>query len=78
MSEGPGKYDHFCKFVLEATDANGCVLIVLRGNQGTGTSVNITPETLLAYDVPKLLRDIADKLALDREKTLRSITGPVQ
>lgn len=42
----PGKYDDLCTMVREATQAEGVVLMIVRGNRGSGFSVQATPDVI--------------------------------
>ena len=66
MALGPGKYDDLCTLVREKSDAEGVLLIVLKGNQGDGFSAQTTAEALFTF--PELLEDIAAQMRRDRER----------
>lgn len=59
MSLGAGKYDELCEHVRMISEADGIVMLVLRGIQGSGVSVKTKDELLLA-SLPALLRHTAD------------------
>lgn len=61
MSTGPGKYDDLCTFVREHTQAEGAIVLVFRGNLGSGFSVQ-APEAMMPY-LPDMLRQMADEIA---------------
>jgi hypothetical protein len=63
---GPGKYDDACSAAWTATEAEGVLLIVINGNQGSGFSARASVRVL--RDVPKILHSIADQLAADAAK----------
>lgn len=63
---GPGgKYEALCSQVRETTHAEGCVLIILDGENGNGFSVEGTAEVL--QQLPTMLCSIADKIEKDLE-----------
>jgi hypothetical protein len=70
MSAGPGKYDAYCTYVREATNAQGCVLIVIHGDKGMGVSIQIEPGTLVQCDIPRVLRELATKVEVDRKRLI--------
>jgi hypothetical protein len=39
MPLGPGVYDHLCSMVREETDAEVTMVTIIKGNQGSGFSV---------------------------------------
>ena len=63
MAIGPGKYNDLATIVRERARAEGVVLIVLRGHQGSGFSVQATPEFTLG--LPEMLRTLADLIERD-------------
>lgn len=70
MTIGPGKYDKETTMVMEATNAQGVVLIVIGGDRGDGFSVQATLEVTLALPMilPMMLRSIADQVEADLTK----------
>ena len=56
----PGKYDHLCTQAREQSEAEGCLLIVLNGNKGSGFSAQLPQEGL--KDIPQQLRQVADQI----------------
>lgn len=61
MPQGPGKYDAACTLVRDLTEAEGIILVVLRGTLGDGFScqfVNPVDSLLL----PRILREIAEQI----------------
>jgi len=60
---GPGKYDPVCTYVRNATGAEGAIVIVLDGDQGSGFSVQVPPR--YAQVVAGVLRKVADEIAGD-------------
>jgi hypothetical protein len=63
---GAGKYDATCSAVLIATEAEGVVLIVLNGVNGTGMSVNTT-DAGLRKKLPDLLRVTASMIEAEHK-----------
>jgi hypothetical protein len=72
MSIGTGKYDAEAVRALRATHAHGILLIVIGGQKGSGFSVVMTPEVMLAADLPTILRNIADQIDTD----IATVIGP--
>ena len=62
MPVGSGKYDELCTYVREQTRAEGVILVVLDGTQGTGFEVQGILEVHLK--LPAMLREVADKIEL--------------
>jgi hypothetical protein len=56
---GPGKYDPECSGVLVHTQAECVLLLVVRGDRGSGFAVACTNEALLPF-LPRMLRELAD------------------
>jgi hypothetical protein len=68
MPIGPGKYDDLCTYVLETAKAEGAVVIVIRGERGSGFSVQMLDRTealLLADVLENVARQIRDSLITD-------------
>jgi hypothetical protein len=63
MTQGAGKYDDAATAVRVATGAQGVVLIVVGGWEGSGFSVQ-GPVPLLK-DLPNILRYMADQIERD-------------
>lgn len=63
MTIGKGKYDDLATYVRETAEAEGVLLLVLRGKLGTGfvTHGNL----VVQLSVPGLLRDMADEIEKD-------------
>ena len=55
MAHGPGKYDAECTKIQQETQAEGVLLIVIKGNKGSGFSVAAQLEVLAA--IPAILRE---------------------
>lgn len=66
---GPGRVDHVCTQVLEATGAQGVFLVIIGGTDGGGVSAKLQREAQLI--MPKMLRAIADEMERDNEKLMR-------
>jgi hypothetical protein len=64
MPTGPGKYDDLATAARLGADALGVILIVIRGDKGSGFSVQLD-DTLRPYALPVVLRDIADQIEAD-------------
>lgn len=56
--DGPGKYDDLCTHVREESDGDLVVVLILRGNRGTGFSVQARSQDELAK-LPGALEDMA-------------------
>ena len=63
MAVGPGKYDALCTYVKESAKAEGAVVIVIHGTNGSGFSMQGQFETTLA--LPHMLRMVADDIEKD-------------
>ncbi len=63
---GPGKYDRLCTLVRERAKARGAVVIVLRGEHGSGFSVQVEPKFLTG--VATVLREVADQMDPPRKQ----------
>lgn len=63
---GPGKYDDLATQAREQAKAEGVIVIVLKGEHGSGFSCQANLEVTLA--LPRMLRMMAD----DIEKDLKS------
>ncbi len=57
MSIEPGVYGDQCRELLEQTQAEGAIIIVLRGIHGSGFSVAAEPE--IVAHLPGMLEDLA-------------------
>ena len=66
MTEGKGLYSDLTSLALRFTQASAVIAIVFDGNQGTGFSV-IAREGF-SYDIPKVLREMADKLEAGKKQ----------
>jgi hypothetical protein len=63
MAIGPGKYDDLAALVREQSQAEGVIVMVIRGHRGSGFAVHVTPELTAA--LPAMLRRLADDLEAD-------------
>jgi len=61
---GPGLYDSECTLMRETTQAESVILIVVRGWNGSGFSVQTTDPEFNAK-LPALLRTMADEIDHD-------------
>jgi hypothetical protein len=61
MQQGGGKYEVQCTHALLETRANGIVLIVLGGYNGSGFSIAMSDPNLLV-NLPRLLREVATEI----------------
>lgn len=62
-----GRYDIECTFLRIVTEAEeGCIVIVLGGNKGTGMSAQLSIP--MTHAIPSILRDVADKIEAARKK----------
>jgi hypothetical protein len=67
---GPGKYDNLATYCREQAQAEGVIVIVVRGNKGQGFSIQ-TVDPRLNLMLPAMLRILADSIQrdLNDEKT---------
>lgn len=56
---GPGKYDPEATGILLATQAECVLLLVVRGDRGSGFSVSCSNEAIMPF-LPRMLRELAD------------------
>lgn len=66
MAFGPGKYDDVCTEIRTKTNAQGVVVIILKGNKGDGFSMQADPVTTAA--LPEMLESIARQIRADLKK----------
>jgi hypothetical protein len=66
VMKGPGKYDALTKLVRERAKSIGAVVLVYKGEHGSGFSVQGPVEMLTA--LPHVLRGIADEVERDLER----------
>jgi hypothetical protein len=63
---GGGKYDGETKAFRWATKAEGVVTMVFGGKKGSGFSVQVRADHIdLIMGLPKLMREMADKIEMD-------------
>ena len=67
MAKGPGIYDHFVTPIREETEADCVMLIVMKSGGESGFSVQSAGK--YTYNLPKLLRALADRMESDLSKT---------
>lgn len=61
MALGPSRYASLCQFIFEHTKAQGAIVVVLNGLEGSGMAgAFAAPE--LAAELPKLLRYLANSM----------------
>jgi hypothetical protein len=60
---GPGKYDDLCTEVRDRTEAEGAIVLVFGGKNGSGFSCQ-APLHLTA-DLPQMLRQMATQIEND-------------
>lgn len=65
MALGPGIYDDHATRIMRQTRAEGVILLVLRGNLGSGFSAQLTTEGLMG--MPEMLRRMADQIENDQK-----------
>jgi hypothetical protein len=66
MAEGPGTYDDAATVVRVATSAQAVVVIVFRGDRGSGFSIQMEQGLALPdLKLPALLRSIATEIEKD-------------
>ena len=61
MSTGPGVYDARCTTARDLSDAESAILIIVKGVEGSGFSVQ-TRNPQFAQSLPLLLRTVADQI----------------
>lgn len=61
MPLGPGKYDDLCTFVRLKTRADGVILLVLGGENGSGFSVQCI-ERIAPAQLAEMLEEIAAEI----------------
>ena len=68
MTIGPGVYDDEATQARERTHAKAVVLIVAKGDRGSGFACQATEDVIL--DLPAVLRSLADQIEADAFKTV--------
>ena len=64
MALGPGKYDDLCTYVREQADAEVAIVIVSRGNKGSGFSMQSRNQNMTT-DLPYILESMAAQIRKD-------------
>lgn len=64
-TNGPGKYDDIATRARTDAKAQGVLLVVIGGKDGSGFSAQLPPELLIT--IPEILRDMARQI--DRQLT---------
>lgn len=64
MTIGAGKYDDLCTIVMEKSEAEAVLVVVLSGNKGHGFSMQMLRPELVKM-VPDLLEDVAKQIRSD-------------
>ena len=62
MPIGPGLYDPECSQARKSAQAQGCLLIIIGGNRGSGFSIQLSLEGLRRANVAGMLREMADEI----------------
>jgi hypothetical protein len=65
-TNGPGKYDDECKLVMMSTDAQGVLVVVYRGDRGSGISFK-TRDPDLIRRMPAMLEELAAQMRRDAQ-----------
>lgn len=73
MAVGKGKYDDVCTLVRKLTSADGTLLIIFNGDDGTGFASQLPLDALLT--MPDLLRRMADDIAADNTEVVAGIAA---
>ena len=60
MFNGPGKYDDAATVARESTKADGVILLVIRGEKGSGFSVQAPLDVIM--ELPTMLESIASQI----------------
>lgn len=68
MPMGPGKYDDICTTARELAVADGALLIVIRGRDGSGFSCQCDADTLAK--LPEMLDQVSAEIRRSREHLL--------
>ena len=66
MAIGPGKYDSWCSRIREETGAEGVIVIIFGGEEGSGFSMQAPPD--LTADLPAILHKVAG--AIERDSSI--------
>lgn len=78
MAHGPGEYDNLCEEMLQRTDADCVVILVLGGQKGSGWSFNAKWEALekATKHMPQFLEKIAESIKVDENELRRASKAP--
>lgn len=60
MALGSGKYGEECSKILEETEAEGVILVVISGNKGSGFSCHASPEVVA--ELPSILENLSKQI----------------
>jgi hypothetical protein len=71
MPLGPGKYDKECTAAREVTEADACLLIIVKGKKGSGFSCQ-TRSPISLISLPGLLRSVADEMDKSMEEMMKN------
>ena len=74
MPTEPGKYDAECAKIQQEQDAEGVLLIVIKGRRGSGFSAAATLDVITG--IPAILRSVAEDI--ESQQTTISEQPPVQ
>lgn len=67
MPKGPGKYDDVCVEVMEKTQSDCAIILVINGKNGNGFSVNSISMDIV-MDLPLILRHMANLIEDDYKR----------
>lgn len=67
MPFGPGRYDKECVRILDETEADCVLVLVMGGKSGSGfsTAAKGLQGVFVAMLAPQILRDVADEIEKD-------------
>lgn len=71
MSISPGKYDDLCKYVREHAQAQGAIVIVIKGNKGGGFSCQA--DLAVTNLLPQILRHLAETMQADLDRDISTL-----
>lgn len=63
MAIGAGKYDHLCTLIREETRADGVLMLIVNGYNGTGAPCQAMPH--IYEKLPDLLRALASEIEIE-------------
>lgn len=61
MALGPGRYDPLCTVVRTMAGAETAIVVIIKGNLGSGFSVQ-SEDPQVELNLPRLLRVVADEI----------------